>query len=65
MTAPTDVTDGQMVLTQEGRRLLEARLGHLNRRVIPLGRRAGALVEVARAGAGRGLDIISVLCIVY
>jgi hypothetical protein len=35
MTVTTDVTQDQVVLTREGRRLLEARLDHLNRRVIP------------------------------
>jgi transcription elongation factor GreA len=35
MTITTDVTEDQVVLTREGRHLLEARLGHLNRRVIP------------------------------
>ena len=35
MTVTTDVTEDQVVLTREGRRLLEALLGHLKGRVIP------------------------------
>jgi hypothetical protein len=35
MTMTTDVTEDRVVLTREGRHLLEARLGHLNERVIP------------------------------
>jgi transcription elongation factor GreA len=48
MTMTTDVTEDQVVLTREGRRLLEARLGHLNRRVIPELRAALADREDAR-----------------
>jgi transcription elongation GreA/GreB family factor len=35
MTTTTDMTEDQVVLTREGRRLLEERLGHLNRQIIP------------------------------
>lgn len=35
MTTTTDMTEDQVALTREGRRLLEERLGHLNRRIIP------------------------------
>jgi transcription elongation factor GreA len=49
MTMTTDVTEDQVVLTREGRHLLEARLGHLNRRVIPELRAALADREDDRA----------------
>ncbi len=48
MTITTDVTEDQ-VLTREGRHLLEARLGHLNRRVTPELRAALADREDDRA----------------
>ena len=49
MTMTTDVTEDRVVLTREGRHLLEARLGHLNERVIPELR--AALVDREDAGA--------------
>jgi transcription elongation factor GreA len=48
MTMTTDVTEDQVVLTPEGRHLLEARLGHLKERVIPELRAALADREDAR-----------------
>jgi hypothetical protein len=41
---PSSPPPGQVVLTREGRHLLEARLGHLNRRVIPELRLPGVAV---------------------
>jgi hypothetical protein len=41
---PPSPPPGQVVLTREGRHLLEARLGHLNRRVIPELRLLGVAV---------------------
>jgi hypothetical protein len=49
MTVTTDVTEDQVVLTRDGRRLLEAPLGHLKGRVIPELRAALADPEDARA----------------